>query len=80
MKVTKEVTLDKFEAWSGAVDTKNALSDKQLQWLETMLEELYPDGMTATELNDFLWFGTDTIAQWLGFSSWDVLTGEDEDE
>ena len=80
MKVTKEVTLDKFEAWSGAVDTKNELTDEQLNLVESMLEELYPDGITETALNDFLWFETDTIAQWLGFSSWDVLTGEDEDE
>ena len=34
--------------------------------LENILEELYPDGMTETELNDLLWFDSESVYEWLG--------------
>ena len=84
MKITKEISLQNFEGWSGAVDTLNTLTDEQKDALEANLEELYPDGMDETNLNDFLWFENDAIAEWLGFEDWEDLerknSGEEEDE
>ena len=31
-----------------------------------MLEDIYPDGMDETVLNDFFWFEFDTVKEWLG--------------
>ena len=84
MKITSEISLRDFEGWSGAVDTLNTLTDEQKGALETILEDLYPDGMDETSLNDLLWFENDAIAEWLGFEDWEDLdrknSGEDDDE
>ena len=84
MKITSEISLRNFEGWSGAVDTLNTLTDEQMRTIESSLEEAYPDGMDETDLNDFLWFENDTIAEWLGFEDWEDLerknSGEDEEE
>lgn len=84
MKITSEIDLRYFEGWSGAVDTLNTLTDEQKSELETILEDLYPDGMDETSLNDLLWFENDAIAEWLGFEDWEDLdrknSGEDDDE
>lgn len=80
MKVTteKDIYLKDFDAWSGAVDTLNALKDDQISILESILENEYPDGIDETHLNDFLWFENDTIADWLGFKSWEALERANE--
>ena len=81
MKITSEISLRDFEGWSGAVNTLNALTDEQKDDLEAILEEIYPDGMDETSLNDLLWFDSDAIADWLGFEDWEDLerknSGED---
>ena len=49
-----------------AKDNADELTIEQLDELESMLDELYPDGMTETQLNDLMWFDFDTIKNWLG--------------
>ena len=67
MKLYTEKSLSSFEPWSGAVDTYKYLDDHDLlDALEAILEELFPDGMDETELNDLLWFEPETIYDWLG--------------
>lgn len=75
-----ELNLYTFEAWSGAVDTINRLKElDKIGEVEAMLEEIFPDGCTETELNDFLWFEDNMIAEWLGMSDlW--YDAEDNDE
>ena len=68
MRVYNEnLTLRNFDAWSGAVDTKETIisagKDKDFDYL---IEELYPDGITDTQLNDLLWFEEDWIFEVLG--------------
>ena len=67
MKVYNDnLTLRNFDAWSGAVDTKetiiNAGKDKDFDYL---IKELYPDGLTDTQLNDLLWFEEDWLFEML---------------
>lgn len=41
--------------------------------IEEILEDLYPDGMDETAVNDLFWFDNDTIAEWLGYTDFDEL-------
>ena len=67
MRIYSETSLENFEAWSGAVDTLDRVRETgKCDELESILEELYPDGMSATELNDLLWFEPETVFEWLG--------------
>jgi hypothetical protein len=52
--------LSDYTPWSGAVDTWNQIKDEnKVNELDSMLEEIYPDGLTMTELNDILWFDSE---------------------
>lgn len=73
MKITKEISLKDFEAWSGARDTLNELTESECEQLESVIEELNPDGIDETSLNDILWFENDWIAECLGYRNWEHL-------
>ena len=66
MKVYSEKSLRNFEFWSGAKSNAEELTLEQIDMVESILEELYPDGMEETQINDFFWFEFDTIREWLG--------------
>lgn len=89
MKIYKEISLEDFEAWSGAVDTIETLKKLERNtnidfWnnLECCIDDI-GEGIGETELNDILWFETDTIAEWLGYEDWEhlekIANGEDEE-
>lgn len=59
-----------FEPWGGAVDFYNEIRDSdKLDDLEFILEDLYPDGCTDTNINDLLAFDEDTVREWLDLPS-----------
>ena len=67
MIIKTEKNLRNFEAWSGAIETKNLILDAGLEEeFEGLIEELYPNGLSDTELNDILWFDSDWILENLG--------------
>ena len=74
MKNLQRKSLRNFEFWSGAKENANELTGAQLDEVETILEDLYPEGMDETQINDLFWFEFDTIKEWLG------ITDEDEAE
>lgn len=74
MIIKREISLNEFDAWCGGFDTLLELSQEQTEILEENLIDCFPNGMTVTELNDFLWFERDVIAEWLGFEDWEMLT------
>jgi len=84
MKITREIDMKDFEAWSGAVDTYNKLEEfDKLDEFQSVIEELYPDGCEETTINDILWFEeSETIAQWVGLyvDSDGELTDVDPDD
>ena len=82
MTYTVETSLADFPAWSGAVHTLDVLIEKDLcDTVEACLVDVLGEYPTDTEINDMLWFETDAIAEWCGFSSWEALeNGEEEDE
>ena len=73
MKIYKEVNAYNFDFWSGAKDTVKYLTDEEVNIIFEMLEELYPEGMDETQVNDFFWFEDDTIAEWLGYRSFEEI-------
>ena len=71
MKITSEMSLKNFKAWSGAKDTLNKLIElDKCDELEFILDDLYPDGLTETELNDILWFDDEWIFETLGIEEY----------
>lgn len=67
MKLYRELDITQFQPWSGAVYTFDKIdaADK-LNQLEALLEELYPDGIEETQLNDLLWFDSEWLFECLG--------------
>jgi hypothetical protein len=77
MTITYELDLERFEAWSGAKTTLDRIQrEGKCELLEQMLEELYPDGMTETELNDLLWFDSESVYEWCGIRSEEQIKRE----
>ena len=69
MKISMEMSLVNFNAWSGAVDTKEKIIRAgKAEEFDELIEELYPDGIDATALNDLLWFEVDWIYENLGIT------------
>ena len=77
MTITYELDLNRFEAWSGAKDTLERIQrEGKCGLLEQILEDAYPDGMTETELNDLLWFDSESVYEWLGIRSEEQIERE----
>lgn len=80
MKIYEEKSLRNFEFWSGAKDTVKYLTDDELDQIEAILEDTYPEGMEDTEINDLFWFEDDTIAEWLGYNDFEEIMHRDDDD
>lgn len=74
MKIYSEKSLRNFEFWSGGKENANELTNKQLDEVESILDEIYPEGMDETQINDLFWFNFDTVKEWLG------ITDEENEE
>lgn len=70
MKIYSEISLENFEAWSGAVNTLDRIRNaRKCDLLESILEDAYPDGLSETALNDILWFEPDWCYEMCGMRS-----------
>ena len=68
MALTITTGIDNFKPWAGAVSTWEEIEEAgKISDLEFLLEEIYPDGIDETKVNDLLWFESD----WL-FASLDM--------
>ena len=68
-----------FKFWSGAKSTVKYLTSDELDTIEFILE-LEDYVYTETDINDFFWFETDTIAEWLGYNSFDEIMDRYKEE
>lgn len=77
MKLYREFS-EGYTPWSGAKETYQRIQDAG-KWdaLEAVLDDIYPEGMTETELNDLLWFEPETVFEWLGISDEEEETEEE---
>ena len=68
MKITSEMNLHNFDFWSGAAKVAEKLTLSEFKAIESSLEDIAPEGMTDTQVNDFFWFETETICEWIGIT------------
>lgn len=66
MKIILDISLKDFDFWSSARDCADKLTDEQFDQVEAVLEDMYPNGMTDTQLNDIFWFDSDSVYEWAG--------------
>lgn len=81
MTVTEEITVLELRerAWSGAQGTLKYLHDDEIEQILSILDDNSCEPMSLTCLNDFFWFETNTIAEWLGFYSFeDIMKRENQ--
>lgn len=77
MKLYTDFNIENFGAWSGAVDTKeNIIKAGKADLFNSLVDDIFPDGCTETEMNDFLWFDDSHIYEMLGLNE----DGEEPDE
>lgn len=75
MKIYSEDFSD-YKPWSGAVETFERIEEEnKLDDLERLIDEVYPEGITVTGLNDLLWFDSEWVFEQLG-----IQENEDEEE
>lgn len=67
MKLFRDIEPRNFDFWDGAEERANKLTDEDWDIVEPILEDLYPDGMEDSTLNDLFWFDFDSVAEWLGY-------------
>jgi len=82
MKTFNEnTTLSNFNAWSGAVETKERIIEEgKADNFDQLIEELYPDGLSETSLNDLLWFEEEWIFKMLGITDDEEIEEDEENE
>lgn len=84
MKIYEEKSLRDFEFWSGAKCRAEVLTPEELDQIEAIFEEIFPDGMSDTAINDVFWFEEDWVAEMLGFEDFEALerhhNGDDDDD
>lgn len=73
MKIYKDYYLRDFNFWGGAKDNVKYLTKDDFTVVELELEEMYPDGIEETELNDLFRFDMDEVSKILGFDDFDNL-------
>jgi hypothetical protein len=66
MIIKTEQSLTNFKFWAGAEDNASRLTYTELEELDSLLEELYPEGIEETGLNDLMWFKFDSVCELLG--------------
>ena len=77
MKITKEISLDRFDAWCGAEKTLDKIiSEGKAEALEFILEDLYPEGMDETQLNDLLRFDSEWCFEAVGIRTESEIESE----
>lgn len=62
MLIISDINISDFKAWQGGLYTLEIVKKQgKLLELQALLEEVFPNGASATEINDFLWFEDEYI-------------------
>ena len=78
MTYTIDESLENFRAWSGGKDTLAVLIEKGVcDEVEEFIEQCFSHP-TDTDINDFLWFERDQIAEHLGYDDWEAFENGEE--
>ena len=76
MKICEEKSLRDFEFRGQAQINAELLTSEQLDEVEQILEDTYPNGMDSTVLNDLFWFDRDYLCSIICETEEDVLERE----
>ena len=69
MKVFSEISLCDFEGWSGADKTiRIIVENDKVEEFDQLIEELFPEGIDETNLNDLLRFEDEWVFEMLGIA------------
>lgn len=80
MKLYIDFDIESFQAWSGAIDTKESIVNAgKADLFNALVDDIFPEGCTQTEMNDFLWFDSVSIYEMLGLNE-DGEEPEDDEE
>lgn len=66
MKITYEIEIRNFNFWCGGADRAKFIENnfpEKWEEIEQTLNELYPDGIDETSLNDIFWFDDEFFAE-----------------
>lgn len=78
MKTFSDTCLENFQAWSGAVETKRTiLENNKGDEFDSLMEDLYPEGLSETALNDILWHDSEWCFEMLGISEEEIEENEE---
>lgn len=75
MEYKVESSLWNFPAWSGGKDTLETLiKNDDCNAVEELIDEVFcgDEVPSDTDINDFLWFERDAIAEHLGYEDWEA--------
>jgi len=78
LKICREMSLAKFDFWPEAQDRTRFLTEEELNRIEQILEQLYPEGLNEDEINSIFWLEEGLIAEWLGYESFAQIMERDE--
>ena len=68
LSIVKDISAHELrdELWSGAVETMRTITENdKLHDLMSLLDEMYPEPVEMTTINDLLWFDEDFIFEQL---------------
>ena len=67
-----KTSISNFQPWSGVKDTWETIKEHgKEELLESILEDMYPEGLEEVKLNDLLWHESDWILESLGIETED---------
>lgn len=77
VKIVDEISVGNFDGWSGAEDTIEKVREAgKIDELDQILEEMFPEGISTTGLNDLLRFDDEYVLSLLGIEE---SEGEEEE-
>ena len=75
MRVYADMSLASFQFWAGAKNNADRLTYEELEQVDYMLDDIYPNGVEDTFINDLFWFDFNIVCEWLGY-----VYNEEDDE
>lgn len=66
MKIYIDLDLANFDFWSGARQNAELLTSDELDEIGARLDDLYPEGLSKTQLNDLFWFDFEWLCKLIG--------------
>lgn len=73
MKIIVETPLRYFDFWEGGLDFAKNLTNQEFDKIEAVLEDDFPQGMIAEELNDTFWFNRSWLCNIIGKTEEEIM-------